>query len=77
MWGATVVLVTAIIIAWWEIPHLVHLGYYRELVVFSLLLLLAATAGVLKVLGVAMPNPGDWVLAVLSPFGEFLQRLFH
>lgn len=60
-----------------EIPHLVHLGYYRELVVFSLLLLLAAAAGVLKVLGVAMPNPGDWVLAVLSPFGEFLQRLFH
>ena len=76
MWGAAFVLVTAAIIAWFEVPKLVRRRYHRELVVFSLLLLLGAIAGTLKILDVPVPNPGDWVKVILSPFGEFLQKLF-
>jgi len=50
-----------IIIVLFEAPNLVRNKHWRELVVFSILLLLAFTLALLQTYGVRIPNPGKLI----------------
>lgn len=75
MWGAAGVVFVAVIIAWMEVPSLIRLRFYRELIVFSVVLVFGVSVAIAKMLRLPVPNPNDWVASVLGPFGEVIQNM--
>ncbi len=49
-----------------EVPGLIRKKYWRELVAFSVLLLLAFTLSLLQVLGVKIPNPNEAITTLVQ-----------
>lgn len=49
-----------------EVPGLIRKKYWRELVAFSVLLLLAFTISLLQVLGVKIPNPNEAITTLVE-----------
>ncbi|TGE34602.1 hypothetical protein [Desulfosporosinus sp. Sb-LF] len=48
-----------------EVPNLIRNKYWRELIVFSILLSIAFTMAMLETMGVKLPNPSliiDWLV---------------
>ncbi|WHH58633.1 hypothetical protein QKW49_23025 [Petroclostridium sp. X23] len=53
-------------IALFEVPDLIRKKYRRELIVFSLFLLLAFTMAILQTIGVEIPNPSNGIAYVVK-----------
>ncbi len=51
-----------------EIPKMLKKKLFKELVIFSIVLLCGFIIGILKSFGSPVSNPSDWISAVYSPF---------
>jgi len=60
-----------------EVPKMLHDKLYRELGVFSILLVLGTVLTILKSLDVEIPNPSDWIAWVYSPFEPIMKSLLE
>ncbi|MBP1994821.1 hypothetical protein [Paenibacillus eucommiae] len=63
--------VTAMII-WFEVPSLWKRGLKRELIVFSILLILGAGVSIAKSSHIQVPNPLDMMNVMFKPLGDFI-----
>ncbi|MDF2684448.1 MAG: hypothetical protein K0R47_5638, partial [Brevibacillus sp.] len=54
-------------------PELKRRGFRREMLVFFILLILGVGTACAKVLNVPIPNPGDWVAALLQPLSNIFK----
>ncbi|WP_236707845.1 hypothetical protein [Brevibacillus choshinensis] len=73
MWGLFGIIAGAVVIVLLEVPQLRRQGYHRELIVFSILLILGVGAACAKVLNAPIPNPDDWVAFLLHPLSTALK----
>lgn len=58
-----------------EIPKMHQARQFRELTMFSLLLLLGIFIGLMKVLDITLPNPSDLMTWIYSPLSTWLKAL--
>lgn len=58
-----------------EIPKMLQGKLIKELVTFSVFLLLGTVMAVLKSLDIKFPNPSDFVSWVFSPVSDIMQSL--
>lgn len=58
-----------------EIPKMVRGKLIKELITFSVLLLLGTIIGVMKALDMKIPNPSDWLAWVYSPVSDLMKSL--
>ncbi|WP_276356796.1 hypothetical protein [Cohnella caldifontis] len=66
------VLIVAAAIAWIEVPRLRRRKAVPELWSFSVLLVLAASAGIAQILHVPLPNPLDLIFYLFRPISDWL-----
>ena len=58
-----------------EVPALIKKKLWRELITFSVLLLIGMTYSYGQLLDLPLPNPTDWVEAIFKPVSQYLQEL--
>jgi hypothetical protein len=58
-----------------EIPKMLKQKLIKELVTFSVLLLLGTAVGVMKSLDIKVPNPSDFLAWVYSPVSDIMKSL--
>ena len=58
-----------------EIPKMVQQKLFRELVTFSVLLLLGTAIGVMRCFDLKVPNPSDLMTWVYSPVAGLMKEL--
>jgi hypothetical protein len=58
-----------------EIPKMLKQKLVKELIAFVILLLLGTAIGVMKGLGVKVPNPSDFLAWVYSPVSDLMKLL--
>ena len=63
----------AIVVA--EVPGLVRKGLWRELAVFSLLLVIGMAYSIAEVLGITLPNPTHLTKAVFDPIFMIIHKM--
>lgn len=68
------VFVFSTVVSFIQVPKMLSGKAYRDLLVFSILLLLGTVLAVLKSLDVEISNPGDWVAWIYSPVSDFLKE---
>lgn len=68
------VLVFSTVVSFVQVPKMLSEKAYRDLWVFSVILLLGTVLAVLKSLEVEIPNPGDWVAWIYLPVSDFLKE---
>lgn len=68
------ILLIFLIIIWIEVPALVQKKMWRELIVFSILLLIGMMLSIPQVLGIHIPSPDDLVAVFFKPFSEWMKQ---
>jgi hypothetical protein len=63
------------IICLFEIPPLVKKKYWREIIVFFLLLSVGLTLSILVIKNVTMPSPLELIAKIYSPVTSFFERI--
>ena len=58
-----------------EVPVLIKKKLWRELITFSVLLLIGMTYSYGQLLDLPLPNPTDGVEAIFKPVSQYLQEL--
>ncbi|REK71795.1 hypothetical protein [Paenibacillus paeoniae] len=77
MLSITGILLTAVTIAMLEVPALWKKRLKKELVLFSMILLLATGIGIVQSMHIPLPNPLDWVSSVYGPIGRLLDSVLN
>ncbi|WP_034630998.1 hypothetical protein [Desulfotruncus alcoholivorax] len=62
------------IIIWLQAPSLVQKKMWRELVVFSVLLLIGMIISIPQALGMQVPSPNDLIVTLFKPFAEWMKQ---
>ena len=75
MWAIIGIMLAAAAIGWIEIPSLVKRKLKKELVIFSLCLLLATGLSIAKSMQLQIPNPLDLVTVIYQPVSDLLISL--
>ncbi|WP_426451442.1 hypothetical protein ACP26L_04860 [Paenibacillus sp. S-38] len=75
MLSSTALLLLAAVIAYKEFPRMRRERRYRDLVVFTVMLLTGTLLGILQAARVPLPNPLDWMTAVYRPVSRGLDAL--
>ncbi|GGE33518.1 hypothetical protein GCM10011391_10240 [Pullulanibacillus camelliae] len=70
-----IIVISASLIGYIEIPHLIKVKAKMDLIVFSLLLLFGLILNLLYYNGVHIPNPLDFIKFLTKPLSEWLYRL--
>jgi hypothetical protein len=60
-----------------EIPKMLNDKMYRELAVFSILLLLGTALAVMKIVDINIPNPTDLIIWFFSPVSSLMKGLMQ
>lgn len=60
-----------------EIPDMNKKGLRREKWAFAAILSLGTVLAVVKSLGMDIPNPSDWVMAVYKPAADLMKGVFE
>lgn len=68
------VLLAFIIIIALEVPGLVKDKMWRELITFSVLLLIGMSLSIPQTLGMEIPSPNDLIIIIFKPFAEWLKQ---
>lgn len=63
-------------ICYYEIPKMRKSNMKKELVLFSIVMLIAAVINFLQINGVEIPNPLDGLRAIFSPIGLGIETFF-
>nr|WP_263327770.1 hypothetical protein [Neobacillus sp. Marseille-Q6967] len=74
MWAIIGILFTGAIISLFEIPPLVKKKWWREIVIYLLLLSAGITLAILLSKDVTIPTPLDWIMKIFSPVTSFFDR---
>jgi hypothetical protein len=69
------IVVVAIIIALTELPSLLKKKMLKECFLFSLLLIIGTSLSMALAMGVDLPNPIDWIAAVMKPVADWIDRI--
>ncbi|GIP39426.1 hypothetical protein J31TS4_27060 [Paenibacillus sp. J31TS4] len=72
MIGTLISLAAAGLAVWKTVPELVRSRMWRDLLWFSVLLLVSVLLAVLRSTGTPLPNPLDLILAVFQPVSDWL-----
>jgi hypothetical protein len=75
MWAIVGILLTGAIISFFEIPPLVKKKWWREIIVYFLLLSAGMTLAILLSKDVSIPTPLDWITKVFSPISSYFERI--
>jgi hypothetical protein len=75
MWAIIGILLTGAIVSFFEIPPLVKKKWWREMIVFLLLLTAGMTLAILLSKDVTIPSPLDWITKFFSPVSAFFERI--
>jgi hypothetical protein len=67
--------VVALFFAMLEVPSLVQQKFKKDIIVFCLLLTISTTLIIFRILYVPMPNPMDSLMAIFSPFTNWVDQL--
>lgn len=59
-------------IIWMEVPGLVKKKMWRELASFSVFILMGMALSVPQVLGLAVPNPNNFIEVLFKPFSDWM-----
>lgn len=68
------VLLIAAVILWIEVPPLLEKKYKKELLVFSILLLIGVGLGIALGFGLPVPNPYDLLSYLFKPLNDLITR---
>ena len=60
-----------------EIPKMRRQKLFRELAVFSVLLILGTVTSLLTLMHIKVPNPSDFLKWVYSPVSDMMKSLTH
>ena len=58
-----------------EIPKMLNQKLFKELITFSVLLLIGTVMAVMKSLNIDVPNPSDFLIWVFSPFSDLMKYM--
>ncbi len=75
--GIIAVLVFDVIVCIIEIPKMIKQKLIKELVTFSVLLLLGTVLAALKAFDKKVPNPSDFLAWVYSPVADLMKSLME
>ncbi|MET3292762.1 UNVERIFIED_CONTAM: putative membrane protein YczE [Brevibacillus sp. OAP136] len=70
------ILIVILIICLLEVPSLLKKKQRRELLAFSVLLLVGTGLNIALALHIELPNPMDWIIAVYKPVSDMVDSLF-
>ncbi len=70
MWVVTGILATGSLITIIEAPYLVRKRMIKELCIFAVILFIGMTLSILQVLRIPLPNPLDWITAMIKPISD-------
>lgn len=70
------ILIGILIICLLEVPSLLKKKQRRELLAFSVLLLVGTGLNIALALHIELPNPMDWIIAVYKPVSDMVDSLF-
>lgn len=68
------ILIIGAVIVISEVPSLIEKKLIKEFVLFSILLVFGIVVSILLALGIAVPNPLDFLGYVLSPFTKIISK---
>jgi hypothetical protein len=74
MWAIIGTLMTGAIVSFFEIPPLVKKKWWREMIVYFLLLSAGMALAILLSKDVTIPSPLDWITKIFSPVNSFFER---
>lgn len=72
MWYVFGIIMVSIGITIYEVPNLLKKNSKKELVVFSILLILALALSIAEILYEDLPNPLDGITMIYKPVSDFL-----
>ena len=75
MWAIVGILLIGAIISFFEIPPLVKKKWWREIIVYFLLLSAGMTLAILLSKDVSIPTPVDWITKIFSPITSYFERI--
>jgi hypothetical protein len=75
MWSSLGILFIGVIISLFEIPPLVKKKWWREIIVYFLLLSAGLMLSILLCLNVPIPSPLDLIIKIYSPVTNFIDRI--
>ncbi len=58
-----------------EAPRLARQKMWRELAAFGVLLIIGMIYSYGQVLGLPLPNPTDWIMAIFKPVSLYLEKI--
>lgn len=67
------ILCLAAVVVFLELPQLLKNKLMKELVVFTILLIIGITLSILLAFGVKLPNPVDLLIFLLKPLTNFIE----
>lgn len=76
MWAIIGIFLTGATISLFEIPPLVKKKYWREIIVYTLLLSVGLTLAILLMLNITIPTPVDFLMNLYRPITSFFERIF-
>lgn len=66
-------IIVGLLIAWIELPKLVKEQAYKEIIVFSLLLICGVVLCILVILRIELPNPLDLLMVIFTPISKWIE----
>lgn len=68
-------IIIGLLIAWIELPKLLKEQAYKEIIVFSLLLICGVGLSILVILRVELPNPLDLLMVIFTPISKWIESI--
>ena len=69
-------IIVGLLIAWIELPKLLKEQAYKEIIVFSLLLVCGVGLCILVILRIELPNPLDLLMVIFTPISKWIESVF-
>lgn len=75
MWAIVGILFIGAIISFFEIPSLIKKKWWREMIVYFLLLSTGMILAILLSKDVSIPAPLDWITKIFNPITSYFERI--
>ncbi|WP_318503545.1 hypothetical protein [Bacillus sp. T3] len=69
------IVIVGLLMAWMELPKLFKEQAYKEIIVFSLLLVCGVGLCILVILRIELPNPLDLLLVIFTPISKWIESV--
>ncbi|NHN30669.1 hypothetical protein [Paenibacillus agricola] len=75
IWPILGVLSATGLMIWVEVPGLWKKQQFKELLIFSVLLIMGTSLGIAQAAKIEIASPLDWISYVFEPVGEWILRM--